>query len=72
MRQREFYFDAAKAVLMLLVVCLHAIEIGSRGTEWDRAIYFFIELFVMPSFLFVQGHLSKSTVVSDQKILGIS
>lgn len=33
MRQREIYFDAVKALLILLVVCCHAVEIGSRSTD---------------------------------------
>lgn len=70
MRQREIYFDAVKALLILLVVCCHAVEIGSRSTDLGRTIHFFINLFVIPVFLFIQGYLSKSTAVSDQKILG--
>ena len=70
MKQREFYFDAIKATLIFSVVCCHAVEIGSCGTDGGRTIHLFINLFVMPAFLFVQGYLSKSTASSDQKILG--
>ena len=70
MKKRNHYFDAVKAVLILLVVCAHAIEIGLRGTDGGQAVYFFLELFLMPVFLFVQGYFSKSTAASDQKILG--
>ena len=68
--QRERYFDAVKAVLILLVVYCHAVEIGACGTEWGRTIHLFINVFVMPAFLFIQGYWSKSAAMSDQKILG--
>lgn len=70
MNRRVFYFDAVKAVLILLVVCCHAIEIGAYGDGWGQTVHLFGNLFMMPVFLFVQGYWSKRTAVSDQKILG--
>lgn len=58
MKQREFYYDNAKFLLIFLVVIGHFITtfIGNRVIE---QIYIFIYLFHMPAFILVSGYFSK-------------
>ncbi|MEC1722452.1 acyltransferase family protein [Schinkia azotoformans] len=58
MKQREFYYDNAKFLLIFLVVIGHFITtfIGNGVIE---QIYIFIYLFHMPAFILVSGYFSK-------------
>lgn len=58
MKQREFYYDNAKFLLIFVVVIGHFITtfIGNHVIE---QIYIFIYLFHMPAFILVSGYFSK-------------
>lgn len=58
MKQREFYYDNAKFLLIFLVVIGHFITtfIGNQVIE---QIYIFIYLFHMPAFILVSGYFAK-------------
>lgn len=58
---RLYFFDNAKALLMLLVVFGHVIE-PLIYKEGYKAIYAFIYLFHMPCFVFISGYFAKRGV----------
>lgn len=58
MKNREYYYDNAKFILIFLVVFGHFITsfIGKKTIE---EIYIFIYLFHMPAFILISGYFSK-------------
>lgn len=61
-KQRIYLFDNLKAILILLVVMGHMIDLGSYQSDFIRFIYFFIYYFHMPLFIFIVGYFSKNTI----------
>lgn len=58
MKQREFYYDNAKFLLIFLVVIGHFIT-SFIGNGIIEQIYIFIYLFHMPAFILVSGYFAK-------------
>lgn len=61
---RDVRLDAAKGVLIFLVVFGHLIE-PVRGEGWGMHVYRFIYLFHMPAFIFISGMLTSHRLDGD-------
>lgn len=60
MKQRDYYFDNAKFILILFVVFGHSISPLKGEHEFLYTLYKFIYLFHMPAFILIAGYFSKS------------
>ncbi len=60
MKQRDFYFDNAKFILILFVVFGHSISPLKGEHENLYTVYKFIYLFHMPAFILIAGYFSKN------------
>lgn len=67
-KERIYFFDNLKAVLILLVVIGHMIDLGSYDSDLVRFIYFFIYYFHMPLFIFITGYFSKNTIKAREQV----
>lgn len=67
-KQRIYFFDNLKAVLILLVVMGHMIDLGVYKSDLMRFIYFFIYYFHMPLFIFITGYFSKNTIKCREQV----
>lgn len=66
-KQRDYYMDNAKMILIFLVVIAHLCAFNSDARDF---IYLFIYSFHMPAFLFVCGYFSqKSNTINNIKRL---
>ncbi len=68
-RERIYYWDNLKCLLIFLVVLGHIlipVTHDGRGTE---TVYYFIYLFHMPAFVFVSGFFSKSYMKKDVPVV---
>ena len=66
-KQRIYYWDNAKAALILLVVMGHFLLPLENKMGGVQATYWWIYLFHMPAFVFVSGVFSKGYVEKDGK-----
>ena len=64
-RERDYYFDNLKFILIFLVVFGHLVGITYKETQIEKSIYFFIYLFHMPAFIIVSGYFSKNIKNTD-------
>lgn len=69
-RERLFFFDNAKGILIFLVVFGHFL-LDFRSHELTRFFVDFIYLFHMPAFVFISGHLSRFVSQSHRSQLKI-
>jgi len=67
-KERDYYFDNAKFILILLVVIGHVIEPLINTNLNQKALYIFIYSFHMPLFVLVSGYFSKK-INGDNYIL---
>ncbi|MFS0863252.1 acyltransferase family protein [Fredinandcohnia sp. 179-A 10B2 NHS] len=58
-KKREYYFDNAKFILILLVVFGHFIQPFIHENKWIMTIYHFVYSFHMPAFILVAGYFAK-------------
>jgi fucose 4-O-acetylase-like acetyltransferase len=63
---RDPFFDNAKYLAILLVVCGHLVE-DLRDVEAVHALYFFVYIFHMPLFIVLSGYLSRNFTFSSGK-----
>lgn len=56
MNEREQYWDAVKALLIILVVAGHAIQFLEGGDFWSNPVFKGIYMFHMPLFIMVSGY----------------
>ncbi|MGE5329622.1 MAG: acyltransferase family protein [Deltaproteobacteria bacterium] len=59
-KERDYYFDNVKFLLILLVVIGHTIEPLIKADLNLKAIYIFIYTFHMPLFILISGYFSKN------------
>jgi fucose 4-O-acetylase-like acetyltransferase len=59
-KERDYYFDNAKFILIFLVVFGHFISPIKGQNEWLYTIYNFIYTFHMPAFILIGGFFTKS------------
>lgn len=64
---RDYYFDNAKAILIILVVVGHIIELWIDKISFLRSVWVFIYVFHMPVFAFISGYFSKRLDVLSRK-----
>lgn len=57
--QRDVYWDSLKFILIFLVVYVHVLTIDYAAGSINRAIFNFINLFIMPLFVFISGRFSQ-------------
>ena len=65
-KERDYYFDNLKAVLIFLVVFGHFLKPVKAGSEIMHATYAFISMFHMPLFIFTSGYFSKSAYKNNK------
>ena len=58
LKSRDPYFDNARALLIVLVVIGHVIEMSSSGAA--RGLYTWIYAFHMPAFILISGYLARN------------
>lgn len=61
-RERSFHWDNVKFVLILLVVTGHFLGIYEGEFLTQKKLFYFINIFHMPAFIFVSGLFSKSAI----------
>ncbi|SFF04596.1 acyltransferase family protein [Alteribacillus iranensis] len=64
--QRDYFFDNAKILLMILVVISHAIRPLNDSQQISNALYLLLFSFHMPLFLFISGYFAKKAVASKK------
>lgn len=67
-KERDYYFDNVKFILILLVVVGHAIEPLVNTNLNLKAVYIFIYTFHMPLFILVSGYFAKN-ITADHYFL---
>jgi len=67
-RGREYFFDNAKFLLILLVVLAHFIAPLKENHDTAKAIWILINSFHMPCFIFMSGFFAKSYIKKDGEI----
>lgn len=67
-RGREYFFDNAKFLLILLVVLAHAIAPMKSDHESAKALWALINSFHMACFIFMSGYFAKSYIKSDGEV----
>lgn len=67
-RERLFYIDNIKGLLIILVVLGHSIQAAGLGIE-TNLINRFIYSFHMPAFMAISGFLSYNCKLTDCKVL---
>ncbi|SDI31015.1 Fucose 4-O-acetylase [Alteribacillus persepolensis] len=67
-KQRDYFFDNAKFVLIVLVVFSHAITPLIAWHQFSRGLYLLLFSFHMPLFLFISGYFAKKAVAQKQWI----
>ncbi len=53
LKERDYFFDNARAILILLVVFGHMLQPYTSGDKYLSALYLVIYSFHMPTFLFI-------------------
>ena len=61
-RERNYWLDNTKAMLILLVVLGHAADYYTDVSDDMKVFFFFVYLFHMPLFIFLSGLFSKSII----------
>lgn len=59
-KNRDYFLDNLKVILIFLVVFGHVIEFYINESVFLKSLYIFIYLFHMPVFVFVSGYFSKN------------
>lgn len=70
-KERDYYFDNLKFLLIIIVVIGHSIEPLVNSNMNLKAVYVFIYTFHMPLFILVSGYFSKN-INTDKYILKIA
>lgn len=65
---RDYYFDNAKFILMLLVVVAHAISPLKTDAMKIKTVWTVINAFHMPAFIFISGYFAKSYISKDRRV----
>src|SRR4051812_12296414 len=65
MKQRDFYFDNAKFILILLVVFGHLLRSFIGNTNLAHTLYMVIYTFHMPAFILVSGFFARGFYQKD-------
>lgn len=60
LKERDYFFDNARAILILLVVFGHMLQPYTSGDKYLSALYLVIYSFHMPTFLFISGYFAKN------------
>ena len=60
-KERDYLFDNYKAILIILVVVGHFIEVASEDNLGMQMLKWMIFSFHMPAFIFISGYFSKKT-----------
>lgn len=58
-KDRDYFFDNARAILIFLVVLGHMIQPYTSESKYILALYLVIYSFHMPTFLFISGYFAK-------------
>ncbi|MBO1198947.1 acyltransferase family protein [Staphylococcus simiae] len=60
LKDRDYFFDNARAILIFLVVFGHMLQPYTSGDKYLSALYLVIYSFHMPTFLFISGYFAKN------------
>ncbi len=66
-KERSFYLDNVKSVLIFFVVIGHFAEVAITKSDIFKAMFLWIYSFHMPLFIFLSGYLSKGSVRDKEK-----
>ncbi|MGT0202205.1 acyltransferase family protein [Staphylococcus aureus] len=67
LKERDYFFDNARAILILLVVFGHMLQPYTSGDKYLSALYLVIYSFHMPTFLFISGYYAKCLTILFRK-----
>lgn len=59
-KDRDYFFDNARAILIFLVVLGHLLQPYTSEDKFLQALYLLIYSFHMPTFLFISGYFAKN------------
>ncbi len=65
-KERNYWLDNTKALLILLVVLGHAADYYTSVSDDMKVFFFFVYLFHMPLFIFLSGLFSKSIINGER------
>lgn len=65
-QERDYFFDNAKLILIVLVVISHAITPLIGTSDLNRTLYLLLFSFHMPLFLFISGYFAKKAVAKRE------
>lgn len=67
-RGREYYFDNAKFIIIMLVVIAHLTSPLKEDGKIMNAMWIFINAFHMPTLIFISGYFAKGYINKEGKI----
>jgi fucose 4-O-acetylase-like acetyltransferase len=62
LKNREYYFDNIKGILIMLVIFGHLIEFSVIENKLSKEIYTYIYFFHMPAFILISGFFAKKSL----------
>ncbi|MFR8171914.1 MAG: acyltransferase family protein [Marvinbryantia sp.] len=65
-KKRDYFFDNAKFLLIMLVVLAHGISQLKSYSRIATMLWYIINTFHMPTFIFISGYFAKSYVKDDR------
>lgn len=66
-KERSFYLDNVKSVLIFFVVIGHFAEVAISHSDIFKSMFLWLYSFHMPLFIFITGYLSKNTINDKEK-----
>lgn len=66
-KERSFYIDNVKSVLIFFVVIAHFAEVAISHSDIFKSMFLWLYSFHMPLFIFITGYLSKNTISNKEK-----
>lgn len=67
-KERSFYLDNVKSVLIFFVVIGHFAEVAISHSDIFKAIFLWLYSFHMPLFIFITGYLSKNLISTKERV----
>lgn len=68
-KKRDYFFDNAKFLLIMLVVLAHGISQLKSYSRIATMLWYIINTFHMPTFIFISGYFAKSYVKDDMLVI---
>ena len=68
-KERSFYLDNVKSVLIFFVVIGHFAEVAVSHSDIFKSLFLWLYTFHMPLFIFITGYLSKNLINNKERVL---